>query len=88
MKKYEKFKSSFVNNQINSKDKFSILNDILTFFNNFNNKYKKKLDFNLILQSEKEKSEIINKVGDYLLDLFFFILILKMTKKMKFFMKK
>lgn len=71
LKIYKKFKSSLVNNQINSKDKFSIVNYILTLFNNINNKYKQKLDFNLILLSEKEEYEIINKVGDYLLDLFF-----------------
>ena len=49
---------------------------VLNFFKNFNNKYKQKLDFTLILQSKEEKSEIINKVGDYLLD-FFFVLNIK-----------
>ena len=38
---------------------------------NVNNKYKEKLDFKLILQSEKENLEIINKIAGYLLDFYF-----------------
>ena len=49
LKIYDKFKSSWVNIKINYKDKFSIVNDILTFCNIFNNKYKQTLDFNVNL---------------------------------------
>ena len=50
---------------------FSIINDIITFISNYNNKYKQKLDFNLILQSSEEDMNLVYKTADYLLDFYF-----------------
>ena len=37
---------------------------------NFNSKYKTKINFNIILQSDKEELKIIEKVSNYLLKIF------------------
>lgn len=67
---YEKIKNSLINKCANKEEKFSIINDIYTFISNFNSKYKTKLDFNIILQSEEEDLLIIEKVSNYLLEIF------------------
>ena len=54
LKIYDKIKSSLVNKVNYSNKKFSVINDILLFIQNFNRKYKTKLDFNIILQSDEE----------------------------------
>ena len=71
IKVYEKIKSSIVNKEKVKIEKFSIVEDIISFISNYNNKYKEKLDFKLILQSDLENLEIINKIAGYLLDLYF-----------------
>ena len=52
VKVYEKIKNSLINKCANKEEKFSIINDIYTFISNFNSKYKTKLDFNIIFQSD------------------------------------
>jgi hypothetical protein len=67
LKFYEKIKCSLVN-KCNAKiEIFSLVNDILTFISKYNNKYKRKLDFNVIIQSSDEELELVNKSADYLL---------------------
>ena len=67
----KKYKRSIVNKENVKIEKFSIVEDIISFISNYNNKYKEKLDFKLILQSDLENLEIINKIAGYLLDLYF-----------------
>ena len=63
---YEKIKSNLVNNNFcESKEKFSIIDDILKFVKNYNNKYKSNININIILQSNKDEKEIINKICNY-----------------------
>ena len=54
IKVYEKIKCSIVNKENVKIEKFSIFEDIISFISNYNNKYKEKLDFKLILQSDSE----------------------------------
>ena len=67
---YEKIKNSLVIKHNIKEEKFSIINDIYQFIKNFNSKYNTKLDFNIILQSDEEDLKIIDKVGNYLLEIF------------------
>ena len=71
IKVYEKIKSSIVNKENVKIEKFSIVEDIISFISNYNNKYKEKLDFKLILQSDSENLETINKISGLLLILYF-----------------
>ena len=70
IKIYEKIKNCFVNKIEIKHEKFSIINDILTFITNYNKKYRTNIDINIIIQSEEEDFNIIIKVCDYMLDLF------------------
>lgn len=68
---YVKIKESLVKNNDTKNEKFSIINDIKKFFYEYNKKYKQKIDFFKIIQSEEEESQIINKICNYLLNLFY-----------------
>ena len=61
-------KVSIVNKENIKIEKFSIVEDKISFISNYNNNQKEKLDFK---QSDSEKLEIINKMAGYLLDLYF-----------------
>ena len=52
-------------------EKFSIINDILKFFENYNRKYRTKLNLNNIIDNDDDIQNIINKVCNYLLDFYF-----------------
>ena len=62
-----------VNNVPNKKQNFSIINDIYIYLNNYNLKYKTKLNVHNIIQGYDSDNEIINKVCYYLLDLFYWL---------------
>ena len=68
---YDKIKESLISKVYNKEVKFSVIKDIYDFIVKYNKKYKTDLNFNLILQSDDEETNIIYKLADYLLDLFF-----------------
>ena len=68
---YTKITNSLIKKIEEKDDKFSVINDILSFMNKYNDKYKTKIDFNNILQSSEELREIIAKVIEYCLDITF-----------------
>ena len=53
------------------KEKLSIIEDIINFKSNYNHKYKSKLDIHNIIQGESDGINIINKVFDYMLNIFY-----------------
>lgn len=71
IKIYNKIKDSFVNHIPNEKKKFSIINDIYRFIEQYNSKYSTNINIHTIIQGNKEDTEIINKVSNYLLETFF-----------------
>ena len=69
---YDKIKSNLFNkNNILFTKKFSVVDDILLFIKNYNDKYHTKINTNLIIQSDENNMKIINKICIYLLDIFF-----------------
>ena len=69
---YNKIKESIVNINENKIEKFSIINDIYKFIDQYNEKYKTTINIHNIIQNEGgDESEIINKVCNYLLTLFY-----------------
>ena len=53
------------------KKKFSIINDIYRFIEQYNSKYSTNINIHTIIQGNKEDTEIINNVSNYLLETFF-----------------
>ena len=68
---YIKITNSLINKIEEKDDKFSVINDILSFMNKYNDKYKTKITFNNILQSSEELVEIIEKANEYCQDITF-----------------
>ena len=68
---YNKIKESIINNNESKKEKFSIIKDIYEYLINYNNKYKSKINIHLIIQGEKDELKIINKISNYLVEMFF-----------------
>ena len=68
---YIKITNSLINKIEEKDDKFSVINDILSFMNKYNDKYKTKITFNNILQSSEELVEIIEKATEYCQDITF-----------------
>ena len=68
---YNKIKDSIINDIGTKKEKFSIINDIYEYLNNYNKKYSSKINIHNIIQSEKDELKIINKISNYLVELFF-----------------
>lgn len=67
MEIFNKVKETLINPIPIKNEKFSVVNDIITFFNKYNKQYKDKLDVTKIFQSNKDINEIINKVSIYLI---------------------
>ena len=69
---YEKIKINLVNNSNSlNTEKFSVINDILKYIKNYNDQYNSCINVNIIMQSSDSEKEIIYKVCNYVLDLFF-----------------
>ena len=68
---YNKIKDSIINDIGTKKEKFSIINDIYEYLNNYNKKYSSKINIHNIIQSEKDELKIINKISNYLVEMFF-----------------
>ena len=68
---YNNIKISLVNKIETKIEKFSIINYIINFITMMNKNYNDGLNLVNILQCGEESSEIINKVGQYLIDFYF-----------------
>ena len=68
---YNKIKDSIIKEIGHKNEKFSIINDIYEYLNNYNKKYSSKIDIHTIIQSDKDELKIINKISNYLVDMFF-----------------
>ena len=60
-----------INNQNKKVEKFTIINDIYTFLKKYNTKYKTNLNIHCIIQGVSGDFDLIYKVCDYLLEMFF-----------------
>ena len=67
---YAKIKEIMVNSIQDKREKFSIVKDIYKFFTNYNQIYSDKINMHNIIQGNEEDNEIINRVCNYLLNLF------------------
>ena len=57
--------------QKKTNEKFNVVADILNFIKYYNNKYKTKININIILQSDENEKNIINKICNYILEFYF-----------------
>lgn len=65
---YDKIKANLVKNiQVKNNKKFSIIADIFGFIKSYNSKYNSNIDANILLKSNEEEKETINKVCKFIL---------------------
>ena len=68
---YSKIKDALIKKIPVKKEKFSIIEDITNFISNYNSKYKSNLDIYNIIQGDSDEINLINKVFDYMLNIFY-----------------
>ena len=68
---YSKIKDALIKKIPVKKEKFSIIEDIINFISNYNSKYKSNLDIYNIIQGDSDEINLISKVFDYMLNIFY-----------------
>ena len=68
---YDRIKDSLINPVIEMKEKYSVINDIMSYLKNYKNKYNCKLDVIHIIQGNEDEQQVINQVCNTVLDSFF-----------------
>ena len=59
---YNKLKESIINRKEVEYEKFSIVNDIYKFIDQYNSKYQSNINIHRLIQGDEEDTEIIKKV--------------------------